>query len=549
MTAPIRRASACRLAFVRADSPPVPWNRRIARAARAWVRRCAGARITTLTPVRMPVRMPALMPVFALAVAGCTTAGPSFEPTPIEAPAQWAQQHGGPATLAAPQDDVSAWPADPWSVFGDPALARLQARARQAGPDVRSAALRLLQSRVQETTVSAQRGVQLAAQGAATRERQSEFGSASRLVSTIGGANQEPLLQALSSPFTLFQAGFDASWEPDLWGRVLRSEEAARAHTDVQRAELRQIRLSVSAELARAYFALRAAQRQQALAQDALDTGAQLEALLQAQVARGLIDDSALLAQRSQQASLQAALPALLAQEVQAINQISLLCGAAPGALNDDLQPRPADTPAPVWPDLQLGLPSALAQRRADVAAAEAQLHAATAGIGIAVADLYPRITLGASFGLESVGIGHVRDWDARQWSVGPSLSIPLWDHGRRQSVITLRELQQQEAAVAYQQTVLKAWHEVDGAIAAYVSETRRDVQFDARVHHAQDELALSRSRYDHGLTTYQPVLAARTRWLDAQRERSDSVQRVQTAWTALVKAMGDDGAPMPDGA
>ncbi|MFS2055880.1 TolC family protein, partial [Variovorax sp. CT11-76] len=106
-----------------------------------------------------------------------------------------------------------------------------------------------------------------------------------------------------------------------------------------------------------------------------------------------------------------------------------------------------------------------------DIAAAEAQLHAATARVGVAVAELYPRVTLGARFGNESVGHERFGDWGSRQWQVGPSLSLPIFDMGRRRSTVTLRELQQQEAAVAFQQTVLKAWHEIDGALSAYAAE------------------------------------------------------------------------------
>lgn len=225
------------------------------------------------------------------------------------------------------------------------------------------------------------------------------------------------------------------------------------------------------------------------------------------------------------------------------MNQITLLCGLDPGGLNEELDAarRPRSTAA--LPDLRLGLPGDLARRRPDVAAAEARLHAATASIGIAVADLYPRITLGASFGFEVVGGGRFGDWGGRQWRVGPALSLPVWDQGRRQSTITLRELQQQEAAIAWRQTVLKAWHEVDDAISAYVAETRREAQLAERARDAQHEADLARARKAQGLTSDLPVLAASVAAIDAQRDLSDSTARVQTALAALYKALGDDGA------
>ena len=179
------------------------------------------------------------------------------------------------------------------------------------------------------------------------------------------------------------------------------------------------------------------------------------------------------------------------------------------------------------------------------MAAAEARLHAATASIGIAMADLYPRIVLGASFGLESVGTSQLGDWGSRQWSVGPSLSLPLFDHGRRRATVTLRQLQQQEAAVAFQQTVRQAWHDIDDAVATYRAETRRDAQLQARLRDSEAEARLARGRYESGLTHVLPVLGADAAVLAAQGELAQSGARVDTALVAVYKALGDDG-PTP---
>jgi NodT family efflux transporter outer membrane factor (OMF) lipoprotein len=474
--------------------------------------------------------------------AGCGTVGPDHEAPTVEAPTRWADRHGGDAVLAAPGDAAAALPADRWAVFGDAALARLQARALQANDDVRTAALHLLQSRVEESTVSAQRGVQVTARAGMARQRQSEDGAASRLVNAIGGPGTPQLLKVLSAPFSLYQAGFDASWEPDLWGRVLRSEEAARAGTEAQRATLRQVQLGVAAEVARVYFSLRAAQRQRLLAEDEVQAAQELEGLLAAQQRQGLADASALIRQQAQLAGLRSLLPQVQAQEAQALNRLTLLCGTDPGALNEELAAARMAQPVVALPDLRLGLPADLARRRPDIAAAEARLHAATATIGVAMADLYPRVTLGASFGLESVGSTQFADWRSRQWSVGPSLALPLWDQGRRRATITLRELQQQEAAVAWQQAVLKAWHEVDDAIAGYIAETRREQEMAERTGSAEDEARLARARYAQGLTSYLPVLAATTALIEAQRDEVDGAARVRTALAALFKALGDDG-------
>jgi len=477
-------------------------------------------------------------------LASCSAVGPDFVRPSVEPAADWAQRHGGSPELAAPHESIAALPADRWAVFGDPELLHLQAIASTANQDVETAALRVLQSRMDEATVSAQRGLQLQGQGGITRQRSSESGSSARLVNLIGGADKQTLLDALSAPFTLYQAGFDASWEPDLWGRVLRSEEAAKANTEGQRAALRQVRLSVEAELARSYFSMRAAQRQQQFLRAELAAAREMAQLLAAQFRGGLSDESAVSAQRAQVASLEATLPAAQSQEALAMNQITLLCGMTPGTLNAELAPDGAQLDRRPLPDLRLGLPSDLARRRPDVEAAETRLHAATAGIGIAVADLYPRITLGASFGFESVASSKFGDWGSRQWSVGPSLSIPIFDQGRRRATIVLRELQQQEAAVAYQQVVLKAWHEVDDSISSYVAETQHADRIAERLRLSQSDADLAQARYANGLTTFLPVLSTNTLLLDARRDLSDSRARAQTALVAIYKSLGGGDSP-----
>lgn len=475
------------------------------------------------------------------ALGACTTLGPEYQPPTVNAPARWADQHGGAPSLAAPPEATAAWPADRWSVFGDPMLVELQGLARASNADARTAALRLMQARVEETTASAQRGVQAGVRGAVSRQRQSESGSGSRVAGALAGSTRDQVISVLSSPFSLYQAGFDASWEPDLWGRVLRSEQAAQATTQRQKANLRQVQLGVAAEVARNYFALRQAQAQRQIVEQELAAARETQVLLQGRHEQGLADDSALLSQRAGITGLQATLTALQQQAAQAINRLTLLCGTEPGALNGRLMTDAAEALSGPLPDLRLGLPSDLARRRPDVAAAEARLRTATASIGVARADLYPRITLGASFGFETVDSASIAAWGTRQWSVGPSLSLPLFDGGRRRATVALRELQQQEAAVAFQQTVLQAWHEVDDAVAAYVAEAQRLQQSQQRLRLGEDQAARSQARYDTGMSNYLPVLAARTTVLQTRGDIADGQARMRIALTALFKALGED--------
>lgn len=467
------------------------------------------------------------------ALTGCSTLGPNFDPPIVQAPPQWSEQ---------PQAVIAPHLTNRWAAFEDNTLTHLQSLAMHANQDVKIALLRLMQSRVGETTVAAQRGPSVNAKGGVTRQRQSESGAGTRLVGAIGGNNQQTLIDVLSSPFTQYQAGFDASWEPDLWGRVTRAEEVARADTDGRQAMLGQVQLGVIAEVARAYFQLRSLQEQTHVVQKELVLARDAEKVLLALYRGGLSDESSWNQQRAQIAALESILPNLSAGATQAKNQISLLCGLHPGEMDAELDAPKAAPAVAKLPDLSLGLPSELARNRPDVAAAEAQLHSATANIGLAIADLYPRVVLGASFGVESTSADKFGEWGSRQWSVGPSLSIPLFDRGRRHSIVNLRELQQQEAAVTYQQTVLKAWHEVESALAAYRAEQLRGTRLQERASLAEEQETLAQVRYVKGVINYLPLSSAQLSGLEVKRELTESRGRQKTLLVALYKSLGNDG-------
>jgi NodT family efflux transporter outer membrane factor (OMF) lipoprotein len=480
------------------------------------------------------------LPVLAAAMlAGCAV-GPDFKPEAPQAPATFSTWHGGSDELINPQLGAGTSAAAPigWSTFGDPVLDALELRALEANQDLQTAALRFAQSRAQLLIVESQKGPQVGVNAGVSRQRQSEFGEPTRLVGAINPVNRDELIRTLSEPHNLYQAGFDASWEIDLWGRVRRSVESADANVTASRALLAQVQLSVQAELARHYFELRLVQEQIRLARDDVRASEETLDLVKARADGGLTTDLDVTRQNAQTSDLRARVPQLLAQEVQALNQITLLVGERPGALRAQLAARP-DAPASALPDLSLGLPSEVALRRPDIQLAQAQLHAATANIGIAVADLYPRVTLGAGFGFDSVTSSNFGDWGARQWSIGPSLQMPIFDNGRRRATVTLRELQQQEAAVTYHQTVLKAWQEIDDALSAYTAERQRNVQLAARERSSRESLQLAQVRYDHGLTDFLVQLDAQRTWLQAQREYTESTSRLALGLVAVSKALG----------
>jgi NodT family efflux transporter outer membrane factor (OMF) lipoprotein len=489
-----------------------------------------------LNPIR-PLELLALL--LAAATSGCTL-GPGFKAPELIAPADWNSWHGGALELAAGPQDPAGRAESWWQSFHDPTLTWLVDQAASGNQDLQSAALRFVQSRVQRLTVAAQRGPQVNGSAEATRDKDSENGAETRLFSALAPPGEKgALLKTVGSPYSLYQAGFDASWELDLWGRVRRSVEAADADVADAAATLAEVRLTMEAEVARNYFELRGAQQQIRIIRGQVATCEQALRLTRAQAGSGLVNELAVTQQEALLADQRARLPQVQAQEAQASNQITLLLNRHPGALNQEL----ADTGQVLsWdalPDPRLGVPGELAQRRPDIRQAEAKLRNAVASIGVAKADLYPRVTLGATFGLQSTTLSQFGDWSSTQWTVGPSLSIPVFDQGRRRAIVKLRELQQQEAAVAYQQTVLKAWHEIDDDLSAYQAERQRGALLAEKTRSSARAFKLAQARYGSGLTDYLTELDARRGLLQAEQDQAESGTLLFIHLVAIHKALG----------
>jgi outer membrane protein TolC len=194
-------------------------------------------------------------------------------------------------------------------------------------------------------------------------------------------------------------------------------------------------------------------------------------------------------------------------------------------------------------PALALGLPSEVALRRPDIRAAEARLHGATAGIGVARAYLYPSVRLGANFGYESYLASEFADWGTRTWSVVPAVNLPLFDGGRRKRVVLLHELEQREAAVAYQRTVLEAWHEIDDALSGYAAEQQQVRHLTIRERTAREAYELAQARYDGGITDFMTVLDSQRGYLQARRDLVESEGRLSIRVVTINKVIGN--APM----
>lgn len=474
---------------------------------------------------------PVVLAVVTAALSSCVV-GPRFVKPKTDAPAAWnATPDAGSQTV--PEPVVEEW----WRALGDPTLDALETRAIAANLDLKIAALRLAQSRIQRRAAGADRTPKVDASASYRRERQSETGVGTRVIEVIPVPGKDEIISALSEPFGVYQAGFDASWELDLWGRVKRTIEAADARLEASAETVRDVRRLVASEVARTYVDLRGVQRLLALAQGDETAGRELLELTQQRAAAGLVTDLDVTRQQAQLAEIRSRVPTLEERESQALNRLTLLLGEQPGKLAEELK---VARDVPLVPSrVPIGLPADVVRLRPDIRVAEARLHAATAEIGVAIADLYPRITLGGSAGVQSLGVGDLSDWGARTWSLGPILRLPIFDGGRRRAAVELRKAQQQEAAIEFQRTVLQAFHEVDDALTSYAAEQRRREFLGEGVSSSRAAYELARIRYEHGLTDLLVALEAQRNLLATEQAHAESTTAIATRFVALNKALG----------
>lgn len=460
-------------------------------------------------------------PLAALALllaAGCTV-GPDFrapENAPpaggylgVEAPAP-----GLTSTPTQSPADAAAW----WTQFNDPTLARLIADADAGNLSLAQAQARIRQARAARDIADAGFSPAVDASASASRSR------------SRGGTGNS------------FRAGFDASWELDLFGGVRRQVEAADADLLATTLDREDLRISLAAEVAVGYLDLRGAQRQLAIADENLRLQQQTLALTQERFDAGFVSGLDVANARTQVANTTSQIPSTQARIRADMFALALLLGKTPDALLADLAP---DAPIPAPPaTVPVGLPSELLQRRPDIRRAEADLHAATARIGVAVADQYPRIALSASVGVSGPKASSLGTLADRFWSIGPSISVPLYSAGAREAAVEQRRAAAEESLLAYKSAVLTAFADVETALVNFTREQERRAALEDSAASAKDALDLALSLYDAGRTDFLNVLSAQRELLGAQSSLAQSTTTVSTNLVALYKALGGGWNP-----
>lgn len=467
----------------------------------------------------------------AVSLLSACSVGPDFLAPKPDTPTTYKTAQ----TVTSPAPPPDDW----WNGFHDPELSSLVARAAAANLDVRDAAIRIAESRIQERITAAAEWPTLGANASYASTRFSTETAQGSLFGAFGSVKGPPgfKIPSLPNPYDQYQTGFDASWEPDLFGGVKRSEESAAAQTEVAVEQKNDALVSLEGEVARAYIDLRGTQAKLAITNENLAVQRETLKLThdrrKAQIGNDLDVSNA----AAQVTATEAQLPLLRREIDRDIDQLALLLAREPGALDAELKSAKAVPPVP--PVVPIGLPAELARRRPDIRAAEARLHAATADVGVATADLYPKVTFSAGVGTQAERLPDLASWAARFFQVGPSIEIPVFEGGRLRATVKLKETQEKEAAVDYAKTVLGAVHDVENALIAYATEQQHRHALEATVAENRRAVILARQRYRDGITTFLDVLDAQRSLLATQLSLADSMQSVSTDLVALYKALG----------
>jgi NodT family efflux transporter outer membrane factor (OMF) lipoprotein len=488
----------------------------------------------------------ALYVLACLAMTGCMV-GPNFERPQTATPDVFNRTQTAQASSKPVEAEFGP---DWWTLFKDPTLDALEQQLTDTNLDVAAASARLRQSRAEQRIAGADEYPTLDAAASYNRERASPNGilgllgvspTGSPLESASGGtplgAAALPPPPSGSPAYNLYQFGFDASWELDIWGRARRGVEAATALSDASYEDRNAVLLSARAELARDYIQLRDTQILLQIARQNLEIARNTTKLTEKQVREGVVTNLDVDNASAQAESIESLIPTLESRCETTINAIGLLLAKEPGELQQMLA-EPHDVPA-LPEQVPIGVPSELVQRRPDIRKAEAQLHAATASIGMAKADFYPRISLNGSAGFQSLQLSNLANWASGQYVVGPSITLPIFEGGRLKGTLHLREAQQQEAAILYQRTVLDAWREVDDALVVYDAEQRRRDRLKKVVSLNQNALLIAQQRYKAGAVDYLNVLNVQKQLLDSQSQLEQSQAEAAANLITLCKVLG----------
>jgi len=453
---------------------------------------------------------------------GCCTVGPDYDEPKTATPAQWSAPMAGGETNLAPS--LAGW----WKSFNDPQLDSLIERAEKTNHDLRIAGARVREARAFHDIAASKLGPTLDAGGTYARQNQSK---------------NQPVLGDLPMPpgvhfeNNVYQVGFDASWEIDVFGGKRRTVEAGNAEVGAVEFGRRNVLVTLLGEVARNYVELRGCQRRLEIANKNLKTQEEALAIAEDRFKNGLTSDMDVQQATALLANTRSVVP-LLETGIQAsIHRLGVLLGQPPGALLAELS-QPAPIPA-APPQVPAGLPSDLLRRRPDIQQAERKLAAATALIGVATADLFPKFSLTGLAGFESTSASDWFKGDSKFWSLGPTVQWRIFDAGRIRANIRVQNARQEQALAVYEETVLLSFEEVENSLVAYAKEQIRRRSIEDAVEASQNSLRMANQLYSSGLASFINVLDAERALYQAEDALVQSDKAVTQNLIGLYKALG----------
>ncbi len=480
---------------------------------------CRAQARRTILP-RHPFRHGILACLIVIALNACAAVGPDYQAVSPRAPGQWhARLDDGLEARSQDRETLARW----WTTLNDPVLNDLMNRAVQGNLDLKAARARIREARAMRHIAHAALFPTLDTSASASENRTSE--------NSVGGRDNE-----------LYAARFDAGWELDVFGGIRRQEEAAQAELEATRAGFHDVLVTLLAETALNYVEVRTLQAALRVIDANIESQQKTYDLNRSRYRAGIIDGLAVQQSLYNLQRTRSQVPNLKAELEAAKNRLAILLGRQPGML-ENLLSTPGPIPVPP-PTIAVGVPAETLRRRPDVRRAERQLAAATARIGVATADLYPKFQLLGTIGLESLHGGDLFQWASRFWSFGPAVHWRVFDAGAIRQNIEVQSARQQQALIRYQAAVLNALEEVENVLVSFAQEQRRREYLKKAVTAAQRAEYLARDRYRAGLVDFTTVL-------DAQRARQSlEDQLVQSEGTVtsnlvrLYKALGGGWTP-----
>lgn len=461
---------------------------------------------------------PALL-LASLVLSGCASVGPDYTRPDMAIPANWANS---PAKPSAAQD-LSQW----WQQLRDPLLSGLIEQSLRASPDLRSAQAKLREARARRGLAGANRFPTVTASISENRSKSS--------AASGSGLTRE-----------LYSAGFDAGWEPDIFGGTRRAVEAAQADLEGSEASLRNTRVSLAAEVALNYVELRAYQARIEIARDNLASQTETWELTGWRAEAGLTSSLDVEQARTNREQTRAQIPSLETGLSEAEHRLAILLGQAPGALHDKLA---APAPIPAAPDgVAIGIPADTLRQRPDVRVAERKLAAETARIGQETAALYPGFALSGSIGWEAFSFGALGGGGALTRSLLGNIAATLFDGGRIRQRIEIQNAVQEQALANYEKTVLSALEEVENALASYANSRRRLEALREAAQAAHNAMLMARHRYATGITDFQKVLDTERTLLSVQDSLKVTEADNISGLIRLYKALGGGWPALPGG-